>query len=196
MDKIKIAILASGSGTNAENICKYFDQSNKIEVTLIASNQDKAFVLERAKKLRVPSIVFTKSDLENATLTEKLIKEGIQFVILAGFLLKIPKSLIELFPERILNIHPALLPKYGGKGMYGDRVHQSVIDSGDHESGITIHIVNENYDEGQIIFQEKCEVSEDDDASSLASKIHKLEYKYFPKVIENHISQQIANHHK
>jgi phosphoribosylglycinamide formyltransferase 1 len=181
----KIAILASGSGSNAEKIMEYFQTSPRGRVVLVASNKTDAFVLERAKKFQVPTIVFSKAALEQGTLTEELKKKEVDLVVLAGFLLKIPDNLIEAFPSQIVNIHPALLPKYGGKGMYGAHVHQSVKESGDTETGITIHLVNENYDEGKIIFQAAVEILPEDDPESIAQKVHKLEHKYFPNVIES-----------
>ncbi|RZS98743.1 phosphoribosylglycinamide formyltransferase [Cecembia calidifontis] len=181
----KIAILASGSGSNAEEIMKYFSQSSKGKVVLIGSNKKDAFVLERAKKFQVPTFTFSKSQLEAGEVTRKLQEEGIDFVVLAGFLLKIPDNLIHAFPNKIVNIHPALLPKYGGKGMYGMKVHEAVKSSGDAESGITIHLVNEHYDEGKIIFQAAVQIEPSDSAERIAQKVHQLEYKYFPNVIES-----------
>lgn len=180
-----IAILASGSGSNAEEIVKYFANSNKGKVVLIASNKKDAFVLVRAKKLRVPHFTFSKSELESGELVQKLQEAKTDWVILAGFLLKIPSNLIQAFPDRIVNIHPALLPKYGGKGMYGMHVHQAVKNAGDQESGITIHLVNEQYDEGKIIFQAAVPITAQDSPEEIAAKIHKLEYKYFPNVVES-----------
>jgi phosphoribosylglycinamide formyltransferase-1 len=181
----KIAILASGSGTNAEKIMEYFQHSKKGKVVLVASNKKDAFVLERAKKFQVPTFVFSKSELESGILTDKLQSLGIDLVVLAGFLLKIPDNLIQAFPNQIVNIHPALLPNYGGKGMYGAHVHQAVKDSGDTETGITIHLVNEHYDEGKIIFQAAVQVSPIDSSDDIAQKVHQLEHKYFPNVIES-----------
>ncbi|PRY85340.1 phosphoribosylglycinamide formyltransferase [Mongoliibacter ruber] len=180
-----IAILASGSGSNAEEIVKYFADSKKGKVALIASNKKDAFVLERAKKLQIPHFTFSKSELESGELVQKLQEAKIDWVILAGFLLKIPSNLIQAFSDRIINIHPALLPKYGGKGMYGMHVHHAVKNAGDQESGITIHLVNEHYDEGKIIFQAAVPVSAEDSPEDIAAKVHKLEYKYFPNVIES-----------
>ena len=185
--KVRVAILASGSGTNAENIVNYFKNSSTVEIAMIASNKPGAYVLERAKKLGVPYYHFTNEELKEGMVANQLILKRIDFIVLAGFLQKIPSGLIQVFPNRIINIHPALLPNYGGKGMYGDKVHQAVIENGDKESGISIHYVNENYDEGAIIFQAKCEVSENDTPNSLAKKIHELEYLHFPKVIEETI---------
>lgn len=181
----KIAILASGSGTNAEEIMKYFQQSPKGKVVVVASNKKDAFVLERAKKFQVPTFTFNKTSLESDELVQKLKDYKVDFLVLAGFLLKIPTNLIQAFPDKIINIHPALLPKYGGKGMYGAKVHEAVKEAADQETGITIHLVNENYDEGKIIFQAAVPILPDDSAETIAKKVHQLEYKYFPNVIES-----------
>lgn len=182
---IKIAIFASGSGSNAENIVNYFRDKGILEVAVIVSNNPNAFVLERAHRLGIESVVFNKAEMECAVVANFLQNIGVEWIVLAGYLLKIPQNLIEAFDGRIVNIHPALLPKFGGKGMYGDRVHQAVVDAGDKESGITIHYVNENYDEGATIFQARCEVLPNDSAVDVAAKVHSLEYEYFPKVIED-----------
>ncbi len=180
----RIAIFASGSGSNAENIFNYFKDNNSVEISLILTNNTKAFVLERAKNLAVKSHVFSKIDFLNTNSVLSILEENkIDLVVLAGFLLKIPENLIKSYPNKIVNIHPALLPKYGGKGMYGDNVHKAVVAAKETESGITIHFVNENYDEGEIIFQAKCPVLENDSYQDVASKIHKLEYDNFPKTI-------------
>ena len=185
MNKRKIAIFASGSGTNAQRIIEYFSGNPQITVSLVLSNKPDAYVLERAKILNVPSVVFNRhSFYETDEITGLLKKDGIDLIVLAGFLWLIPLNLIRAYPGRIINIHPALLPKYGGKGMYGARVHEAVIQSGDKESGISIHYVNEKYDEGSIIFQAKCEVLQDDTPDSLAHRVHQLEYKHYPEVIE------------
>ncbi|MDP4271125.1 MAG: phosphoribosylglycinamide formyltransferase [Bacteroidota bacterium] len=181
----KLAILASGSGSNAENIANYFKGKGIAEITLILSNNPNAYVLERAKKLGIPSFVFSKKEMnETGALLDAIQKSGAEWIILAGFLLKVPQNLLEAFDGKIVNIHPALLPKFGGKGMYGERVHQAVVESGETESGITIHYVNEHYDKGAIIFQAKCPVLKEDTADDVATKVHALEYEHFPKVIE------------
>lgn len=180
----KIAIFASGSGSNAENIANYFKDKPVAKVGLILTNKADAFVLERAKKLAIESVVFSSEQLKSGELVDLLKNKDIDFVVLAGFLLKIPENLIAAFPNKIINIHPALLPKYGGKGMYGDAVHKAVVANCEKESGITIHFVNEHYDEGAIIFQVKCTVSETDTYEDVAHKIHQLEYEHFPRVIE------------
>ncbi|MDL2303131.1 phosphoribosylglycinamide formyltransferase [Dysgonomonas sp. OttesenSCG-928-D17] len=182
---IKLAIFASGSGSNAENIIEYFRGDNSVTIPLIVSNKEDAYVHQRAKKLNVESVTFSKNDFYSSDkVLEFLQQKGIDFIILAGFLLKVPASLLTAYPDRIINIHPALLPKYGGKGMYGDNVHKAVVAAGETESGITIHYVNENYDEGAVIFQAKCPVLAGDTYEDVASKVHALEYIHFPKVIE------------
>jgi len=181
----RIVVFASGSGTNAQNIIEYFQKSDLAKVTLVLSNKKNAKVLERAKKLNVSSNNFTKEDLCDSDKIVTILKnEKPDIIVLAGFLLKFPESILNEFPNKVINIHPALLPKYGGKGMYGSRVHKFVIENNESETGITIHYVNENYDEGAIIFQGKVSVSKQDTANSVAEKVHKLEYEFFPKVIE------------
>ena len=182
----KIAIFASGSGSNAENIARYFSDSDKIEISLILSNKKDAFVHERAKKLGIPSYTFNKKEFDEGELILETMRQyEIDFIVLAGFLLKVSQPILDAFPNKIINIHPALLPKYGGKGMYGDRVHSAVVDAGEKESGISIHYVNEHYDEGDIIFQDKCEVLPSDSPDDVAQKVHELEYKHFPSIIES-----------
>lgn len=181
----KIAVFASGSGSNAENIVRYFHDDPNVNIDVIVSNRIDAFVHERAKNLGVESVTFSKDDICNThKVVDYLRDRGIDFIVLAGFLLKIPQNLLDAYPNRIINIHPALLPKYGGKGMYGDNVHKAVVAAGEKESGITIHYVNENYDEGNIIFQAKCTVSPSDTYEDVAKKVHELEYIHFPEVIE------------
>lgn len=181
---VNIAIFASGSGSNAENIIRYFEGDNNISVQLIVSNKADAYVHQRAKALNVESVTFSKADFEDARKIISCLEDNrIDFIVLAGFLLKIPQSLIDIYPGKIINIHPALLPKYGGKGMYGDKVHRAVVDAGEKESGITIHYVNENYDEGSIIFQAKCTIRPLDTYRDVAHKVHELEYRHFPELI-------------
>ncbi|MEG1616028.1 MAG: phosphoribosylglycinamide formyltransferase [Bacteroidales bacterium] len=183
--KKRIAIFASGSGSNAENIARYFAQNEKIEISLIVSNKNDAYVLQRAENLGIPAVVVTGKEMNDSErLLSTLKAYDINFIVLAGYLLKIPAYLIEAFPHAIVNIHPALLPDFGGKGMYGDNVHKAVVAAGKRESGITIHFVNENYDEGAIIFQEKCEVLPSDTYKEVAEKVHTLEYAHFPEVIK------------
>jgi phosphoribosylglycinamide formyltransferase-1 len=180
----KIALFASGSGSNAENIIRYFQNNPEIQIPIIVSNKSDAYIHERAKNLHVPSVTIPKSGFENGEVLQLLKDYQIDFIVLAGFLLKIPENLIVAYPNKIINIHPALLPKYGGKGMYGHYVHEAVVANKEKESGITIHYVNENYDEGKHIFQAKCEILPADSADDVAEKVHQLEYKYLPEVID------------
>jgi len=187
---IHIAIFASGSGSNAENIADYFMESDDIKVSLIISNKRDAYVHVRAEKLGIPSCTFSKAEFEEGTPLLKVLREhNIGFIVLAGFLLKVSQPLLNAYPGKIINIHPALLPKYGGKGMYGDTVHRAVVDAGERESGITIHYVNEHYDEGSIIFQATCEVQAVDTPGDVARKVHELEYAHFPRVIASLIKK-------
>lgn len=186
--KKNIAIFASGSGTNAENIIRYFQENDLIRVALVLSNRSDAYVLERAHRLQVPSEVFLKEDWVSGEQILALLHEyHIDFIVLAGFLVRVPERLLHAYPDKIINIHPALLPKFGGKGMYGDRVHEAVVAAGETESGITIHYINEHYDEGDTIFQAKCPVLPDDSAIDVAQKVHSLEYKHYPLIIERTI---------
>lgn len=187
----RLAIFASGSGSNAEQITNYFhSKGSEVTVELILSNKADAFVLERAKKMGVETSVFNRENFYHSNKIVDLLKEKkIDLIILAGFLWLVPKNLIAAFPDRIINIHPALLPKYGGKGMYGSRVHEAVVANQEKETGITIHLVDEIYDNGAILHQEKCEVLLSDNADQVAEKIHKLEYEYFPKTIEEYLSK-------
>lgn len=180
----KIVLLASGSGTNAENIVKYFEDSELARVASIFTNNSKAGVLEKARKLGTPSFIFSKEQMESGEVLGKLRKMGVDLLVLAGYLKKIPEELIQAFPNRIVNIHPALLPDYGGEGMYGKHVHQAVVENEEEVSGITIHYVNEEYDEGEIIFQEEVEVDIDDSWEDVEYKVRQLEYKHYPAVIE------------
>jgi phosphoribosylglycinamide formyltransferase-1 len=184
MTKVRIAILASGSGSNAENIVRFFSTEPNVEIACILSNKSEAKVHERALRLGIPSQTFSRDLLENGEEFARFLREAnIDFVVLAGYLLKIPSQVINQYPERIVNIHPALLPKFGGKGMYGAHVHQAVVDAGETESGITVHLVNSNYDEGSILFQAKCAVLTEDGPDDVAAKVHQLEYEFYPKVI-------------
>ena len=180
----RIVLFASGSGTNVENIIRFFRQNPQVEVVKILTNNPKAGVIDRIRPMKIPTIVFDKEQLNNGALSQQLELLNPDLIVLAGFLLKIPLDFTNAFRNKIINIHPSLLPKHGGKGMYGDRVHQSVKDAGDKETGISIHYVNENYDEGSIIFQAQVEVAEEDSISQIAYKVHQLEYKYFPEVIQ------------
>ncbi len=193
MHQIKIAIFASGSGTNAENIINYFKMDTRIKVSIILSNKNSAYVLERATKLGIKSISFTQDELNNSTCIDSILSnEGVDVIVLAGFLLKVPDRIIDKFSGKIINIHPALLPKFGGKGMYGMNVHKAVIDSGEKESGITIHLVDEHYDKGTILFQSTCSVEPGDTPESLSEKIHKLEYRHFPEVIARYLTKIVG----
>ncbi len=185
---INVAIFASGSGSNAENITKYYSNVEDVNVKLILSNNNAAYVLERAKKMNIDSYVFTKKEFNSEKSIIKVLQDNnIDFIVLAGFLLLVPKILVQSYSDRIINIHPALLPKYGGKGMYGDRVHQAVKSAKEKETGITIHLVNEQYDEGAVLFQDTVPVVPTDTVSDIAAKVHALEYAHFPKVIDNYI---------
>lgn len=183
----KIAILASGEGTNAERIIRYFLEKRTAEVALVITNKAQAGVLKRAERLSVPSLILTAQEFAGGKALEALHLYNIDFIVLAGFLLKVPDTILHDYPNKIVNIHPALLPKFGGKGMYGSHVHQAVIDSNEKESGITIHYINEHYDEGNTIFQATCPVLPDDTPDTLAARVHQLEYEYFPRVIERAI---------
>ena len=185
----KIAIFASGSGSNAENIINYFRKEKTAIVTKVFCNNPKAKVFERCKRLQVDAILFSKKDFFNSDAILHQLKEVADYVVLAGFLLKVPTNIIKAFPNRIINIHPALLPKYGGKGMYGIHVHNAVKENNESETGITIHFVNEHYDEGAIIFQAKTTLKSSDSPEDIAQKIHVLEYQHFPKVIASVILQ-------
>lgn len=182
---MNIAIFASGSGTNAENIARFFEENPRIQVSLILTNNPNAGVLAKARNLQIPTFVFTDAQLQEGKVLEVLKTQEIKFIVLAGFLKLIPKSILAAYPNRIVNIHPALLPKYGGVGMYGAKVHQAVLNAKETKTGISIHYINGVYDEGDIIFQADIEVSKDDSIADIESKIHKLEYKHYPPVIED-----------
>ena len=185
----RIAIFASGSGSNAENIIRYFSDNKDVKVVLVLSNQSRSEVLIRAQLHNIPTFIFTKDDLNERTKVHDVLKEyNASMIVLAGFLLKIPLYMIEAYPNSILNIHPALLPKYGGKGMYGMNVHTAVVENKEEKTGITIHYVNENYDEGAIIFQATCDIDEHDLPEDVKTKVQALELRHFPSVIESIIS--------
>ena len=181
---IKIVIFASGSGTNAENIIRYFQATKSASVEAVFTNKADAQVIQRAEKYQVPSQVFTKNDLETGKVLQEINAIQPDLIVLAGFLLKFPESIVAEYPDKIINIHPALLPKYGGKGMYGMHVHRAVVENKESKTGITIHYVNENYDEGNIIFQKEVTVLNSDTPEVVAAKIHELEQDHFPVVIE------------
>jgi len=184
----RLALFASGSGTNAENIIRYFQNEPQIKVSCICTNRPDAFVINRAKRYDVPVLIFSRTEFyQTENILNYLLENKIDWIILAGFLWLVPSYLIDHFPNRIINIHPALLPKFGGKGMYGHHVHQAVIDQKEPVSGITIHFVNHDYDRGSIIFQATCPVEPGDTPDSLAARVHELEYEFFPKIIEREI---------
>jgi phosphoribosylglycinamide formyltransferase-1 len=181
-----IAILASGTGTNAENIIKYFSNKNTAKVSLVLSNKRQAPVLKRAEAHNIRTVFFEHKEFYvTGKVLRYLVLYKIDFIVLAGFLWLVPENIIEQYAGRIINIHPALLPAYGGKGMYGEAVHKAVIASHDKESGITVHYVNKLYDKGDIIFQKRCKVDPSDTHISLAEKVHVLEYQHYPKIIED-----------
>ena len=182
---IKLAILASGNGTNAQRISEYFAHHDKVQVACIIYNRKDAYVAERARRLGVPSQYFGRADFyDNGRVLQYLRGQHIDWVILAGFLWLVPEDILNAFPGRVINIHPALLPKYGGKGMFGEHVHEAVIAHHETESGITIHIVDQHYDRGTILFQAKCQLTDQDTPDTLAAKIHTLEQQHFPLIIE------------
>jgi phosphoribosylglycinamide formyltransferase 1 len=183
--KIRIAILASGNGSNAEEIIRYFKDHPRIRVDLLLSNNPQAYALTRAGKLEISARAFTREQFKEQGIVLQWLKEyDITHLVLAGFLWLIPDNLTSAYPDKIINIHPALLPKFGGKGMYGAKVHEAVKAAGETETGITIHLVNENYDEGKILFQERCPVEDDYSALQIAACVQKLEHEHYPKVIE------------
>ena len=183
MIRKRIAIFASGNGSNAEAIISYLANTQDIEVVAIYSNNANAYVLERAKRHGISAMVFNKAKFKNEQYQNQLIEENFDLIVLAGFMWLIPEKLVNAYPKKIINIHPALLPKYGGKGMYGHFVHEAVLHNKESRSGITIHYVNDKYDDGDIILQASCEVNPDDTADSLAARIHLLEHEHYPQVI-------------
>ncbi|HIP35510.1 MAG TPA: phosphoribosylglycinamide formyltransferase [Crocinitomix sp.] len=186
---MKIAIFASGGGSNAQKIINYFRHHPKIGVALIVSNNTNAGVIDLAQKEDIPFYILQDGELEEEEFSEVLVALNIDFIVLAGFLKKIPNDIIKAYPNKIVNIHPALLPKYGGKGMYGMNVHKAVVESGEKESGMTIHYVNENYDEGSIIEQHKVELSFSDTPEDCAKKVLSLEHKFFAPCIERLLTE-------
>jgi phosphoribosylglycinamide formyltransferase-1 len=187
----RIVIFASGSGTNAENISRFFQQSDSASVVHIVTNNKNAKVIQRAKDLEINSLIFNREEFLDKKQLLKFLKKEADVLVLAGFLWRIPEHIVSAFPNKIINIHPALLPKYGGKGMYGMNVHNAVVENKETETGITIHYVNEEYDEGATIFQAKTPILSSDSANDVAKKIHKLEYEHFPRVIEEVIKSSI-----
>lgn len=190
----KLAILASGSGTNAEAIIKYFSISSCIQVACVLCNKPDAGVLARAKKLGVPSFVYSNAEMKSGEKPLALLREyGVNVVVLAGYLNLITKPWLVTFPDRIINIHPALLPNYGGKGMYGHHVHEAVVANREKQSGITIHIINEHYDEGRYLLQATCPVYPGDTADTLAERIHSLEHRFFASTIEQFVLCELGD---
>lgn len=185
MKKYRLAIFASGNGSNAENIARYFSEHKSVEVVLLLSNNSEAPALVKAKKLGIEVMAFSREDFkEGGRVEQTLLKKEVTHLVLAGFLWLVPAFLIRLFPNRIVNIHPALLPKFGGKGMYGLHVHEAVKNAGEQESGITIHLVNEHFDEGAPLLQAKCKILPGDSIDEIAKKVQDLEYAYYPPTIE------------
>lgn len=180
----KISIFVSGNGTNLQRIAEYFANDPEVEIANVVCNNPNAYSIERAHKLGIPLRMVTKKAFNEETFTQEMLAVNPDLIVLAGFLLHLPDHLIKAFPKRIINIHPALLPKYGGKGFYGEHVHQAVVAAKEPVSGITIHYVNEIYDNGEIIFQAQCQLDENETADSLAAKIHQLEQTHFPVIIE------------
>jgi len=184
--KKRIAIFASGSGSNAQKIMEHFKYSDDAEVSLVLTNNPDAYVLQRADNFEIPSHVFDRQEFYESNAVVALLERlKIDLVVLAGFLWLVPKNLLQAFPNRIINIHPALLPNYGGKGMYGDRVHKAVLANKEIESGITIHYVNEFFDEGEIIYQARFKIEEGDDLKMIKFKGQQLEHLHFPRIIES-----------
>lgn len=188
---IKIAVFASGNGSNAVNLYNYFKNHKLINIASIYCNNSNAGIINKAKDLKIECRIFNKTEWTNGKLIEELKSTEINFIVLAGFLWLVPPDLILNYKNRIINIHPSLLPKYGGKGMYGENVHKAIIENNETISGITIHVVNELYDEGKIIFQIKINLNNGETPETLAERIHELEYKYFPQVIEKYILEEI-----
>lgn len=184
-----IVLFASGSGSNVENIANYFKAQPNVQVSCVLTNKADAYVLERCKKLKIPALYFNRSAFTTSNVVIDLLQSlNPDLIVLAGFLLKVPEAMVKAFPNKIINIHPALLPKYGGKGMYGNHVHQAVKDQKEKETGISIHYVNEHYDEGAIIFQQAVNVDPEDTVAAIAAKVHALEYEYFPAIIAKLLS--------
>jgi phosphoribosylglycinamide formyltransferase-1 len=183
--KKRIAIFASGSGSNAQKIMEYFKKHQDAEIAIVLTNNSEAYVLQRADNFEIPSHIFDKHEFYKTDDIVKLLKNlQINLIVLAGFLWLIPDNLLKAFPNKIINIHPALLPKYGGKGMYGDKVHQAILDAGEEESGITIHYINEHFDEGESIHQSRFKIEQGDDIEMIKFKGQQLEHLHYPKVVE------------
>jgi phosphoribosylglycinamide formyltransferase-1 len=187
----RLVLFASGSGTNVENLIRYFKNHHMVEIISVCCNNPDAFVIQRAKKHQIPVFVFNRADLYSSNKVLQYLRSSkADWIILAGFLWLLPENIVREFEKRIVNIHPALLPGYGGKGMYGMRVHQAVIDAGEKESGITIHYVNTEYDKGDIIFQARCRIDAGETPETLAAKVHRLEYEHYPEIVEKLVMQE------
>jgi phosphoribosylglycinamide formyltransferase-1 len=187
----RIAVFASGEGTNTQHLIDHFKDSGT-EIALIVCNNPNANVLKRAKNNDIPSLLTDRNSFYNGdTVLKRLQRDKIDLIVCAGFLWKIPHNILQAFPDKIVNVHPALLPKFGGKGMYGLNVHKAVIGAGEKESGITIHYLNEHYDEGKIVLQKKCEVTSNETPESLAQKVHKLEHVWYPRTIEQLLNKKL-----
>lgn len=184
----KIVLFASGNGSNVENIIQYFKNNNVLSVAGVFTNNLHAKVIEKSEKHNIPHFVFNKEELNEGIVLEKINQLQPDLIVLAGFLLKFPEHIIAKYPNQIINIHPALLPKYGGKGMYGMHVHRAILENQEKETGITIHYVNEHYDEGEFIFQQKVNIQDCQTPEEIAAKVHELEHRYFPEAIENLLS--------
>ena len=190
---INLAVFLSGGGSNAENICRYFDNHKSINVKYLLSNKENSGAKRIGEQFSIPFLIFNKEDFSSGKITDFLQKEKIDVVILAGFLWLIPKNLLDAFPDRVINIHPALLPKYGGKGMHGSHVHQAVFDNKEKESGITIHLCNEEFDKGKILFQAEVSLEKEDTPEIIAKKVLKLEHQYFSEIIEKFCLKEPIN---
>jgi len=189
----KIILLASGNGSNAANICHFFHKDSEVDILSVYTNNPLARVIERVKEYEIKTEIFDKISFNEGTLLKKIFFQNPDLIILSGFLLKLAPDWISTFPDKILNIHPSLLPKYGGRGMFGNHVHQAVINNKEKETGITIHYVNEAFDKGKIIFQKKVQIDLDDTIEQIASKVHQLEYSYFPKIIKKLLTSQVKD---
>ena len=188
----KIILFASGSGTNAETIVRHFASQKTAKVEAVFTNNPSAMVIARAQSHQVPVVVFTRAEFESGKVLEIMKQFSPDLIVLAGFLWKMPAAIVQAFPDKILNIHPALLPKYGGKGMYGLHVHQAVLDHNETDTGISIHVVNEHYDEGALLFQQSVSIVGCQSAEEVAQKVHELEHAYFSSVIESYLTSQTA----
>lgn len=190
--RLRLAVFLSGTGTNAVNLIECFSNHNRLEVCLLLTNKQDSGAVSISAKYGVPYVLFTRDEFyKTEKVLDQLEQKDVDAIILAGFLWLMPENIITAFPEKIINIHPALLPKYGGKGMYGSKVHESVVENNELVSGITIHLVNQHYDEGEVLFQVSCNLEKGETAYSLAKKIHELEYEFFPKVIESYLTKLI-----